>query len=68
MSIGEVVTCAHCKGSGTCSCIGCNPAQNHIWIEGDDGLRTPVTDVCCTSCGGAGKVWVGPNIVQLPPT
>ncbi len=53
MSAGEVVQCAHCGGSGTCSCSGCN-----YTVLGRIDLGTRVA---CASCDGAGKVWVGPN-------
>ena len=53
MSAGEVVKCAHCGGSGWCDCGGCNK----VVFDNSSGNRR----AWCSSCGGVGKVWVGPN-------
>ena len=65
MQIGEVKTCAHCDGTGTCekshyySCAGCllkaglNPVGQSMLVP-------------CSACGGAGSIWVGPTNIQLP--
>lgn len=54
---GEVKTCAHCGGSGKCSCSGC---------QAKAGLE-PFSpgSVACSACEGKGSVWIGPNIVQI---
>ena len=51
--IGKVVKCAHCNGNGRCNCNGC---QKKAGIGGY---------VVCSSCGGSGQVWVGPQTVQI---
>ncbi len=52
--IGQVVKCAHCGGRGSCACDTCAPV----------GYRPRP----CTSCKGAGSVWVGPSVVHFKPT
>lgn len=49
---GEVVKCAHCGGRGFCDCLGCNKVVLDSY--GRD-------NVWCSTCGGAGKVWIGPS-------
>jgi RecJ-like exonuclease len=64
MSIGEVKSCAHCSGTGTCgtrdraACLTCSRAA------GSEGRQ--LHSVVCSACGGKGSVWVGPDIVQIP--
>ena len=58
MSVGEVKQCAHCRGSGKCSCEGCRNVADVAY-----GNST-----VCSACGGKGSVWVGPEIVQVPST
>ena len=61
-SIGEVRECGHCKGTGFCnggknSCRKCSTAS---------GLRDYGLDrVSCSTCGGKGAIWIGPDIVQV---
>lgn len=68
-SFGQVVQCAHCHGTGVCrvyedtSCAAC------LVKAKINTLRQ--TFVACSSCGGAGQVWVGAHSVQIsniPPT
>jgi hypothetical protein len=56
-STGEIMTCAHCAGSGDCCCHGCLK---------EAGLD-PESDACarCSACGGKGSVWVGPNHITI---
>jgi RecJ-like exonuclease len=58
MNIGEVRQCAHCEGTGKCVCVSCSKAA---------GIDHNRYDVKCTACNGKGSVWIGPEIVQLPP-
>lgn len=56
--IGQVVECAHCSGSGNCTCRGCSQkAQVH------DNPYKP--SIPCSACNGIGKVYLGPQIVQI---
>ena len=64
-NIGEVRPCAHCKGSGLCVVNSGHPCANCANAAGQhQGLSAGLS---CATCGGKGSVWVGPNIVYLPP-
>ena len=55
--IGAVVVCSHCKGTGKCNCSVC--------LDAAKVFRSSCLNVTCTTCGGAGSVWVGPQNVTI---
>ena len=56
MSIGEVVECAHCDGSGDCLCHSCYESA---------GIEWDVKKIQCAACGGIGKAWIGPKVINI---
>lgn len=61
--IGEVRTCAHCKGEGVCGGNGVDCCLKCARYSGHD-IRVRIKVVCST-CGGKGSVWIGPDTVYI---
>jgi hypothetical protein len=53
--LGQIITCAHCKGAGKCDCYYCSPVNPPF---------EPRLSMCMT-CAGIGSMWVGPQSVTL---
>lgn len=60
--IGKVVDCKHCNGTGKCNCSSCI-ADKRFNIH--DHRREGNEPVACTSCRGAGSVWIGPESITI---
>lgn len=59
---GEIITCAHCGGLGECKKFGgCGACKAKAGLDPEKSFP----DIVCSACGGKGKVWVGPEVVQM---
>lgn len=62
---GEVKSCPHCGGTGTCTQLfGNESCKACVAKAGLDPARD-WTNLVCSACGGKGSVWVGPDVVQI---
>ena len=65
MGLGEVKQCAHCEGKGVCK-AGFGGMRSCKACLVKAGLDQNAMDVItCSTCGGKGSVWVGPEVVQI---